>query len=155
MSSDLAAVARGIIDSNLYMTLATADETGRPWASPVWFAHEGYAEYYWVSTPDARHSQNLRARADLAVVIFDSDAAVGTGQAVYMEASAREMTEAAELEAGIEVFSRVSEAQGAPAWSVEDVRVPAAHRLYLAAAAQCYVLDPQVHGVDERTAVTL
>jgi nitroimidazol reductase NimA-like FMN-containing flavoprotein (pyridoxamine 5'-phosphate oxidase superfamily) len=155
MSSDLAAVARGIVDSNRYMTLATADESGRPWASPVWFAHEGYAEYYWVSEPDARHSRNLRARADLAMVIFDSGAAVGTGQAVYMEASARELTEAAELEAGIEVFSRVSEAQGAPAWSIEDVRAPAAHRLYLATASSCFVLDPQVHGVDERTSVTL
>ncbi len=155
MSSDLASVARGIVDSNLYMTLATADETGRPWASPVWFAHEGYAKYYWVSTPDARHSQNLGARADLGVVIFDSGAAVGTGQAVYMEATARELTEAAELEHGIEMFSGVSEAQGAPAWSVEDVRAPAAHRLYLAVAARQFVLDPQVHGVDERTAVTL
>jgi hypothetical protein len=26
------AVARAIIDSNLYMTLATADASGRPWA---------------------------------------------------------------------------------------------------------------------------
>jgi hypothetical protein len=33
---DLASVARGIIDLNLYMTLGTADEDGRPWASPVY-----------------------------------------------------------------------------------------------------------------------
>jgi nitroimidazol reductase NimA-like FMN-containing flavoprotein (pyridoxamine 5'-phosphate oxidase superfamily) len=152
---ELIGVARSIVDSNRYMTLATADESGRPWASPVWFATEGYAEYYWVSTPDARHSQNLRARADLGVVIFDSGAAVGTGQAVYIEASARELTEPAELERGIEVFSRVSEAQGAPPWALEDVRAPAAHRLYLATATNCFVLDPQVHGHDERTEVAL
>ena len=30
-----AALARGIADTNLYMTLATADRDGRPWASPV------------------------------------------------------------------------------------------------------------------------
>jgi nitroimidazol reductase NimA-like FMN-containing flavoprotein (pyridoxamine 5'-phosphate oxidase superfamily) len=154
MSSDLAAVARSIVDSNLYMTLATADETGRPWASPVWFAHEGYAEYYWVSEPDARHSRNLRARPDLAAVIFDSGVAVGTGQAVYVEATARELT-GAEVEQGIELFSQVSQDQGAPAWSVEDVLAPAAHRLYQACVAQCFVLDPQVHGVDERTPVSL
>lgn len=37
---DLGAIARAIVDSNAYMTLATADETGRPWASPVWYAAE-------------------------------------------------------------------------------------------------------------------
>jgi hypothetical protein len=33
--------ARGIIDANLYLVLATADGTGRPWSSPVYFAHDG------------------------------------------------------------------------------------------------------------------
>jgi hypothetical protein len=30
-----AAIARAIIDANLYMVLATADQAGRPWVSPV------------------------------------------------------------------------------------------------------------------------
>ncbi len=33
---------RAIVDGHWYMTLATADASGRPWASPVWFAHDGY-----------------------------------------------------------------------------------------------------------------
>ncbi|MGH2983761.1 MAG: pyridoxamine 5'-phosphate oxidase family protein [Solirubrobacterales bacterium] len=37
---ELDAVARAIIDSNLYMTLGTADQSGRPWVSPVYFATE-------------------------------------------------------------------------------------------------------------------
>ncbi len=151
---DLAAVARSIVDSNRYMTLATADESGRPWASPVWFAPDGYANYYWVSEPEARHSRNIGIRPDLAAVIFDSGAAIGTGQAVYLEATAREL-EGAEVHHGIEVFSRVSKDQGASEWSAEEVAPPAAHRLYLATATQQFVLDPQVHGVDERTAVSL
>lgn len=36
---DLDAVAREIIDANLYMTLGTADETGRPWVSPTATEH--------------------------------------------------------------------------------------------------------------------
>jgi hypothetical protein len=28
-------IARTVIDANKYMTLATADDAGRPWASPV------------------------------------------------------------------------------------------------------------------------
>ena len=30
-----------IIDAARYMVLATADEDGLPWASPVWFAPDG------------------------------------------------------------------------------------------------------------------
>ena len=48
---DLGAVARAIIDSNLYMTLGTADENGRPWMSPVYYTPERNAEFYWVSSP--------------------------------------------------------------------------------------------------------
>jgi hypothetical protein len=33
--AELVAAARGIVETNLYMTLATADAEGAPWASPV------------------------------------------------------------------------------------------------------------------------
>src|SRR5688500_9495102 len=68
---DLGSIARTIIDSNAYMTLATADGDGRPWASPVWYAAAGYAEFYWVSSPEARHSRNLAARPEVSIVIFE------------------------------------------------------------------------------------
>ena len=74
-------VARGVIDANAYMTLATADGDGRPWASPVWFAHHGYTNSYWVSRPDARHSRNLAIRPHLVVSasqIASARAVVGT-----------------------------------------------------------------------------
>ena len=64
--------ARRLIDEGWYMTLATADADGLPWASPVWYAHEGYRDFVWVSRPDARHSVNLDQRPELAIVIFDS-----------------------------------------------------------------------------------
>lgn len=38
---DFAAEGRAIIDANLYMTLGTADRAGRPWVSPVYYAHIG------------------------------------------------------------------------------------------------------------------
>jgi nitroimidazol reductase NimA-like FMN-containing flavoprotein (pyridoxamine 5'-phosphate oxidase superfamily) len=54
--------ARSIIDASLYLVLATADGTGRPWSSPVYFAHDRYAEFLWVSAPEAEHSRNIAAR---------------------------------------------------------------------------------------------
>ena len=59
---DLAATARTILASSIYMTLATADEDGRPWATPVYAAVEDLAEMLWVSRPETRHSQNIAVR---------------------------------------------------------------------------------------------
>ena len=121
---DLGAIARQVIEANLYMTLATADESGRPWVSPVWFAYaSGYTEFFWVSSPEASHSQNIAGRPDVAIVVFDSRVPAGTGQGVYMAAHARELADA-ELERGIDVFSGRSEAHGANPWTPEDVRRP-------------------------------
>jgi Pyridoxamine 5'-phosphate oxidase len=39
-------VARRIIQDSLYMVLGTADATGRPWPSPVYFANAGYTRLY-------------------------------------------------------------------------------------------------------------
>ncbi len=40
-----AQTVRDIIEANCYLVLATADAAGRPWSSPVYFAHVGYAEF--------------------------------------------------------------------------------------------------------------
>ena len=66
-----AVVARRLIGANLYMTLATADAEGRPWASPVYYAPAaGYRELLWVSEPTQRHSRNLASRSERAIMIF-------------------------------------------------------------------------------------
>jgi Pyridoxamine 5'-phosphate oxidase len=147
---DPAALAREIIDANQYMTLATADGDGRPWATPVWFAHQGYTDLFWVSRPDARHSRNLAIRPEVGIVIFDSTVPAGSGQAVYVEALATELEEAGP-EQGIAVFSRRSEEQGAGRWSLADVSGPAPFRLYRARASAHFVLT----GNDQRLAVRL
>ncbi len=56
---ELGILARTIIDSNMYMVLGTADESGQPWVSPVYYASAGYKEFYWVSSPEVKHSQNI------------------------------------------------------------------------------------------------
>jgi nitroimidazol reductase NimA-like FMN-containing flavoprotein (pyridoxamine 5'-phosphate oxidase superfamily) len=139
-TEDPAALARRLIESNAYLTLGTADADGRPWASPVWYAAAGHTELLWVSSPDARHSRNLRERAQVAIVIFDSQAALGEAQAVYMAGTAEELT-GDELERSIEVFTRRSQESGARAWTLEDVVAPASLRLYRARATETTVLD--------------
>jgi uncharacterized protein YhbP (UPF0306 family) len=152
-NEDLAATARSIIKSNLYMVLGTADESGQPWVSPVYYAAEGYADFYWVSSPDARHSRNLAARPHIRIVVFDSQVPIDTGQGVYMAAVAEELT-GAEVDRSIGIFSRSSLGHGGSEWKLEDVEAPSPYRLYRATATEHSVLDPAAHPV-RRIEVTL
>ena len=150
--TDLAAAAREIIDQSLYMVLGTADESGSPWVSPVYFAVSDYTDFLWVSLPDARHSRNLAVRPEVSIVVFDSGVPIGTGQGVYMAARAEELS-GSELEQGIEVFSRRGQEQGGRPWTAADVRAPAPHRLFRASVTQHWTLDPTAKPGDHRTPI--
>lgn len=129
-----------IVDANQYMTLATADEEGHPWVSPVWFATLDYREFFWVSSPEARHSRNIAARSEVAISIFDSQQVPGTGQGVYVSATAEQVPES-DVDRAIAVFSGVSEAKIDKAWTLADVQPPARLRLYRASALEHFVLS--------------
>ena len=130
---------RGITEANRYLVLATADATGRPWSSPVYFAHIGFIEFYWVSSPEATHSRNIAVRHEVGIAVFDSQVAIGTGQGVYMSAIAK-LLEDGETARGIEAFSRRSAAHGGSQWTSEDVRAGASMRLYRATADSHWIL---------------
>jgi nitroimidazol reductase NimA-like FMN-containing flavoprotein (pyridoxamine 5'-phosphate oxidase superfamily) len=138
---DVAAIARSVIGSGLYMVLGTGDEAGTPWVTPVYYAHEGYTTFHWVSSPEAKHSANLAARPEISIVIFDSGAPIYAGQAVYMSAVAEGLTGEG-ANAAIETFSRRSQVHGADAWTLADVRPPADLRLYRATASAQWILEP-------------
>lgn len=125
-------LVRGVVDSNRYMVLATADAEGRPWGSPVYFAHEGYREFFWVSSPEVTHSRNIAVRAEVGIVVFDSGVAISTGQGVYMAGVAEEVVEEKAAVYALEVFSRRSVEHGGRVWTLEDVRGDSGIRLYRA-----------------------
>jgi len=152
--TDFSDMARGIIESNRYMVLGTADEAGVPWVTPVWFAQSEYRRFIWVSSPDRRHSRNVKARPEVSIAIFNSQVAVGSGQAVYMSARAEELS-GTELERDVAVFDAAGQAQGlARRWALEDMVAPAPYRLYRATVSQHWVLDP-ASSPDDRAEVTL
>jgi nitroimidazol reductase NimA-like FMN-containing flavoprotein (pyridoxamine 5'-phosphate oxidase superfamily) len=147
-AEELRAMARRIIDSNLYMTLATADGGGRPWASPVYFAPAGYREFLWVSVPGAQHSQNIAARPEVGIAIFDSTVQPGTGRAVYIDARAEELTGHADFDRCLAAFNSRLEnpsARGAKAFEPSDLRPPGHLRLYRAISSALFALDPDGH----------
>jgi hypothetical protein len=148
--SPAAQTVRDIIEANRYLVLATADATGRPWSTPVYFAHIDFAEFFWVSSPDAAHSRNIAVRPEVGIVVFDSRSPIGTGQGVYMPAAAK-LLDDGEIARGIEAFSRRSVAHGGSEWTSEEVRPGAGLRLYRAAADSHWILakdgqpDQRIH----------
>lgn len=150
-------IARAVIEDNKYMTLATADDAGRPWASPVYYTPEGHDLFYWVSSPDAVHSRNLAQRPELSIVIFDSQAQIGAAEAVYMVAGA-DIVPDDELERCAATYgSRFPELR---VFRPDELRAPAELRLYRAKVVEHSVLvrggDPDFgRGVDTRFVVSL
>ena len=107
--------AHAIVDANSYMTLATADADGAPWASPVWFAHEQYETFLWMSRPGARHSRNIAVRREIAIVIFDSTVSPQQRNAVYVEAAAAIVPDT-ELADAVAVYAACSVRAGWRRW---------------------------------------
>lgn len=147
-------MARSIIESNRYMVLGTADEAGVPWVTPVWFAQSEYRRFVWVSSPDRRHSRNVKARPELSIVIFDSQVEVGSARAVYLSGLAQELS-GGDVERDIALFDATGQAQGLTRrWASADVLPPSPYRLYRVTVSQAWVLDPD-SSPDDRAEVTL
>jgi uncharacterized protein YhbP (UPF0306 family) len=141
---DLGVLARMIIDANMYMVLGTADTSGEPWATPVYFGHREYKEFYWISSPEVKHSRNIAIRPQVSIVVFDSQVSVGKGQAVYMAAIAEELT-GTDFDRGLDIYNgRFSNPAdyGVSLIQREDVQPPGLYRLYRATASEHWVLDP-------------
>lgn len=154
---ELAARARAVIDANKYMTLGTADQDGHPWVTPVYFTPDGYTDFYWASSPTAKHSRNLDHRPDLSIVIFDSQVPIGGAQAVYVSAHA-EVVAGPELERCAELYAgRFPELTR---YTAEQFQPPGPLLLYRATAIEHSILirgsDPVFgRGVDSRMTVDL
>lgn len=136
INHDLDAMARRVIDANHYMTLATVEPDGAPRLSPVYYTPARYADFYWVSSPDARHSQNIADRPEIRIVIFDSTATVGDGEAVYLAATAGQVRDD-ELDATVPHAFRTT--AGARPFVPDELRGAAPLRLYVARATSCEV----------------
>ena len=156
------ATAREVFDAAVYVTLATADAEGRPWATPVFFAAEGRRRLYWISAPETTHSRNIAARPGIAASLFDSGQPTGTGLGLYLAATA-EIVPEDEVAHGTTVYPGPPE-RGGRRMTVADLSPPSPYRLYRATVTGAWVLCPRPAGVpctthglahDHRTEVSL
>lgn len=71
------------------LTLATAGSSG-PWAAALFYVNDGFV-LYWLSDPDARHSQNIARNPHVAIAIHEDYRDWRIIQGVQMEGTAEEL----------------------------------------------------------------
>ena len=149
--TDHQAHARDILETTSYMVLATADDTGSPWATPVWFAADGLDRLYWLSWPGTRHSMLIERRPEVALTVFDSTVAPNTGTAFYATARARRCT-ADDIDEALRIVNHRALAQGIDELTHAGVTSESRLRLYVAEITEAWVLDQDAE-VDQRAPV--
>jgi hypothetical protein len=152
---DLIERARHTLEANANAALATVSSAGLPWNSPVYVAYDANLTFYWSSRHDAEHSKNIAAHADVFIVVFDSAERDASGRAVYVRASARELTSEAEIKRALDCLAaRKRERPKEPA----DFVGTHPRRVYEAVPSSVWtnVVKQQAgHYFDERVAIDL
>ncbi|HEY1571318.1 MAG TPA: pyridoxamine 5'-phosphate oxidase family protein [Pseudonocardiaceae bacterium] len=144
-----------LLAQHRYLVLGTADPSGGPWVSPVFYAADGVRRVVWVSSPDSRHSRNIAARPTVAITIFDTNAPIGRAEALYLEATAGVLDDHA-CPAALELLN--ARLPTAARLGPDDIGPAGPMRVYQADITQHYVLirggDPRFDNVtDARLAV--
>ena len=81
-----------ILDANSLMVLATINEDGTPWATPLKFGTIN-GKVYWRSSEVTIHSQNIARDRRISITVFDNEIRAGTGakQALYIQSVATKL----------------------------------------------------------------
>ncbi|WP_340537593.1 pyridoxamine 5'-phosphate oxidase family protein [Nocardioides sp. GXZ039] len=153
VTPDAAKASSDVVAGSKYLVLATATPGGTPWVTPVYFAHDDLASFWWVSRPQARHSRLIAANPQVAITVFDSSVPIGRAAAVYAEAWAAQCSDD---EAAREIchYSARSVRHGVKPWTVDEVTRHAAFRLYRARTARLWLLADD-DGPDYRIPIPL
>jgi general stress protein 26 len=81
--------ARQILEQNLVGAVATVNEDGSPWVSPVHVFSDDEA-VYWFSDANKQHSLNIDRDPRVSLTLFSPDASKGT-KGVYINGTAEKL----------------------------------------------------------------
>lgn len=148
--------AQRIIEKVKYITIATTTPNGSPWNTPVFSAFDEDYNFYWGSYRESQHSQNVRNNSEVFLVIYDSTAAPGTGEGIYIKAKAFEIENGEEIDRVHALLQKRRDP--IPYWKLKQVKRNAPVRLYKAIPEKVWVNgDDNVDGnyIDVRIEVKL
>lgn len=82
--------ARTLLSENILGTLATVNEDGSAWATPIHVFYDDTA-VYWFSNEDKQHSVNIVRTPQVSLVVFSPDESRGP-KGVYFNGVATRLT---------------------------------------------------------------
>lgn len=89
-------VARRLLDASTLCAIGTVSSGGRAHVNTAYFAWSPELDIVWMSDPQARHSQNVRANPSVAIAVFDSTQTWGKlDRGIQLFGSAREVADRA------------------------------------------------------------
>lgn len=124
-----------VLKTNEHMVIATADNKGKPWVTPVAYTFDSDNSLYWVSSKDSQHSSNIRDRAEVAIVIYMTEP---KSDALYIDAIAKELVDNQEILDAIEVRNTRVQLERFRVKTIEDVSGLASWRIYKAKVTSMY-----------------
>jgi nitroimidazol reductase NimA-like FMN-containing flavoprotein (pyridoxamine 5'-phosphate oxidase superfamily) len=152
---DLSKRAKEIIEKIQYVTIASVTEDGMPWNSPVFAAYDKDFNFYWGTHNDSQKAKNIRSNGNVFLVIYDSTVPSGTGEGVYIKATAQQISEPDEVK---RVFELLKTRHAASFWDFAAVSEEGPIRLFKAVPQQAWMNDDgrkSGHYIDIRTEITL
>ena len=147
--------AKEVIEKINYITLATVDEKGNPWNSPVFAAYDKDYNFYWGTHRDSQKSNNIRINKNIFLVIYDSTVPDGQGKGVYIKATAKELNDPKEIEFAHKLLTK---RHTSPYWKLEQVQGNAPIRLYKATSKKIWMNgegEKDGHYIDTRVEIHL
>ncbi len=139
-----------LIENNQTLILSTADESGKPWVSPLGYAFDKECSFYWISSKNAVHSKNVRSRKDAAATIV-GEVRPGEVDGVYFEFKVFELSIEADVREGLEIYGKLPQPAKWQINSLEDITGRSVWRLYKAVIVKAY---KRVDEIEEGRAVT-
>jgi general stress protein 26 len=152
--NDLSKRAKEIIAKIQYATIASVTDGGMPWNSPVFSAYDEDYNFYWGTHVDSQKAKNIRANSNVFLVIYDSTVPSGTGEGVYIRATAQQLSDPDEVR---HVFNLLQDRHTTPFWDFAAVS-SGPIRLFKAVPKQTWMNDDghkNGHYIDIRTEITL
>lgn len=150
--------AKKIIEKILYITIATASKDAVPWNSPVYSAFDEDYNFYWASDQNGQHSKNIAENNKVFLVIYDSTVPEGTGEGVYVQATAHMLTDEEDIRNALKYLDGRVKKQKDPKTRVAEFQGDKPRRLYKAVPEKFWMNgDGDINGdyIDIRMEVSL
>lgn len=136
-----------IIKENKYLTLSTVSKDLIPWCTPLFYTYDKEINFYWFSAKDSKHSHNINQNKNTSLVIFDSIAEIGDGDAVFFEGETIELNIIEEVKIAINFLNKRFDNNIFKFKSVSQLTNKSINRAYKFIPRKCYSLtDLEIDG---------